>query len=357
MSYFAAALSAAYFVGERYEDSVEWARRAAHDQPRYLVAHRLLAASLALLGRPDEARAAYAKAKEDFPHEPVPANGYAETLRQLGRPDEALAAYAKAKEDFSRDIYAANGYAETLRQLGRLGEALAAYVKAKEDFPHDVVPFTGYAETLREMGRLVEAEREFHGILHRFANERVARNALACLLIETGRTLDARDLIPIESPKSEHDWRDYHVAAMAFLKEENHEEAEKRFAYGTRLAPFQSAKDVFRAALAFAKLRRRQYKEVTALVAHDNVLEFRLPAAAVINAHASAELGQLDRAEESLRDAERSRSAPVVRLSDFLRRRYTLGVYAGQLLASEEAADLDRIIAESEFDLALHIAA
>jgi adenylate cyclase len=56
MSYFAAALGAAYFVGERYEDSVEWARRAAHDQPRYLVAHRLLAASLALLGRLDEAR-------------------------------------------------------------------------------------------------------------------------------------------------------------------------------------------------------------------------------------------------------------------------------------------------------------
>jgi hypothetical protein len=35
---------------------VEWARRAAHDQPRYLVAHRLLAANLALLGRLDEAR-------------------------------------------------------------------------------------------------------------------------------------------------------------------------------------------------------------------------------------------------------------------------------------------------------------
>jgi adenylate cyclase len=58
MSYFTAALGAAYFVGERYEEAVEWARRAIHDHPGYLVALRLLAVGLARLGRLEEAHAA-----------------------------------------------------------------------------------------------------------------------------------------------------------------------------------------------------------------------------------------------------------------------------------------------------------
>jgi TolB-like protein len=58
MAYFTAALGAAHFVGERYEEAAAWVRCAIHDHPGYLVAHRLLAASLAQLGRLEEARAA-----------------------------------------------------------------------------------------------------------------------------------------------------------------------------------------------------------------------------------------------------------------------------------------------------------
>jgi TolB-like protein len=56
--YYAAALGAAHFVGERYEEAAEWERRALRDRPTYLVAHRLLATSLMHLGRPEEAREA-----------------------------------------------------------------------------------------------------------------------------------------------------------------------------------------------------------------------------------------------------------------------------------------------------------
>ena len=56
--YYAAALGAAHFVGERYEEAAEWERRALRDRPTYLVAHRLLAASLVQLGRPEGAREA-----------------------------------------------------------------------------------------------------------------------------------------------------------------------------------------------------------------------------------------------------------------------------------------------------------
>ena len=56
--YYAAALGAAHFVGEQYEEAVEWERRALRDRPTYLVAHRLLAASLVHLGDPEAAREA-----------------------------------------------------------------------------------------------------------------------------------------------------------------------------------------------------------------------------------------------------------------------------------------------------------
>ena len=49
--FYSTALSAAYFAGAQYEDAVAWARRAISERPTYLLAHRLLAANLALLGR------------------------------------------------------------------------------------------------------------------------------------------------------------------------------------------------------------------------------------------------------------------------------------------------------------------
>ena len=54
----ASALGAAQFAGEQYEDAAACMRQAIRDRPGYQVAHRLLTASLARLGRPEEARAA-----------------------------------------------------------------------------------------------------------------------------------------------------------------------------------------------------------------------------------------------------------------------------------------------------------
>jgi TolB-like protein len=58
---FVTALGAAHFVGRHYEIAVEWLRRAIGDRPGFLQAHRLLAASLALLDRLEEAREAVAE--------------------------------------------------------------------------------------------------------------------------------------------------------------------------------------------------------------------------------------------------------------------------------------------------------
>jgi TolB-like protein len=57
MAFFTTCLGASHFAGERYEEAVSWVRRAITENGDYLVPYRLLATSLALLGRLHEARA------------------------------------------------------------------------------------------------------------------------------------------------------------------------------------------------------------------------------------------------------------------------------------------------------------
>ena len=49
-------IAVAHFVARRFEQAIEWADRALHDQPRLVSAMRVKAAALAHLGRLDEAR-------------------------------------------------------------------------------------------------------------------------------------------------------------------------------------------------------------------------------------------------------------------------------------------------------------
>lgn len=55
MFYFSTALSLACFVGGRYAEAADWARRAVRERPGYLAGQRLLTTSLARLGRHEEA--------------------------------------------------------------------------------------------------------------------------------------------------------------------------------------------------------------------------------------------------------------------------------------------------------------
>jgi adenylate cyclase len=50
-------LAQAYIAARRFEEAVEWADRALHNQPRFIVAVRAKIVALAYLGRLDEARA------------------------------------------------------------------------------------------------------------------------------------------------------------------------------------------------------------------------------------------------------------------------------------------------------------
>ena len=98
--FYSTALSAAYFAGAQYEDAVAWARRAISERPSYLLAHRLLAANLALLGRLDAANDAVRMLLNLAPDETVTSilaqsalgnqclrDRYFDSLRRAGLPD------------------------------------------------------------------------------------------------------------------------------------------------------------------------------------------------------------------------------------------------------------------------------
>jgi TolB-like protein/Flp pilus assembly protein TadD len=101
MSYLCTALSLAHFVGGGYGQAAAWARRAVHDRPTYLPAHRLLATSLAQLGDADAARAAVrallaraapgytvaAAAAHTGLRDPVLRGRYLDGLRRAGLPE------------------------------------------------------------------------------------------------------------------------------------------------------------------------------------------------------------------------------------------------------------------------------
>ncbi|MBV8703632.1 MAG: hypothetical protein JO118_07965, partial [Acetobacteraceae bacterium] len=58
MFYFTIALCGAHFMAGHHAQAADWARRTLRLRPGYLIAHRLLVASLAALGERDAAREA-----------------------------------------------------------------------------------------------------------------------------------------------------------------------------------------------------------------------------------------------------------------------------------------------------------
>jgi TolB-like protein/Tfp pilus assembly protein PilF len=62
MWYAFSCLAQAQFAAERYAEAVDWGQRCVRQKPDYLLAHRMLAASLGQLGRTDEAQSALQEA-------------------------------------------------------------------------------------------------------------------------------------------------------------------------------------------------------------------------------------------------------------------------------------------------------
>jgi tetratricopeptide (TPR) repeat protein len=110
----------------RYRDALRAFRRAAHLEPTAVRAHSGMAHALDLLGRGDEALAAYDKALSLDSDDPSIWNNRAVLLAEtLNRIDEALDAYEQALQ-VAPDYYLARfNRAQLLVKLERMGEAKA----------------------------------------------------------------------------------------------------------------------------------------------------------------------------------------------------------------------------------------
>ena len=276
----------------------------------------------------------------------------------MGHFTEALDAYEDAKARSPNDPYPYTGYAEALRDMGHFPEALDAYEDAKARFPNDPYPYTGYAEALRDLGRPDDALEAYSNVMRQFPYNRVARNAKACLLIEREDFDKARLLLSNNKLQSQQDWRDHHVVAMSFLKQQNFEEAGRRLDYGLHNTPSPKTQNVYRTSLALLSLRRRKYEDVIATLADDpdsNVIRF--PGPRLLRAHAEAELDRTAAAQADLDAVGTNQTVAVVTLREALAQRYRLGSSGSSVPSAEDRQRLDLEIANREFDLVLRAAA
>jgi len=153
--------------------------------------HCNLGASLASLGRLDEAELAFRQAILLMPDYPEPHANLGMALKDLGRPDEAEAALRRALALKPRWIEVRTKLGIALYEMGRLEEAEAAFREAiavKPDLPE---AHAYLAITLNELRRPGEAEVVFRRAIALKQDSAELHFNLGTVLMDLGRTHEA----------------------------------------------------------------------------------------------------------------------------------------------------------------------
>jgi tetratricopeptide (TPR) repeat protein len=209
------AVGVAAYAHSRLDDAVA-AFRFARDSPSTNLAARAkfnLGATLAELGRPQEALAAYEAVIDDYRDDPSLREQVAWALHnrgmalgQLGRLQEALAVLQQVIDDYRDDlslreqVLALNGRGMTLGQLGRPREALAVYQQVIDGYRDDpsvreqvakALNFRGVA--LVQLGRPQEALAACQQVIDDYRDDPSVREQVAMALYCRGMTLWAQE--------------------------------------------------------------------------------------------------------------------------------------------------------------------
>ena len=306
------------------------------------------------MGKLPEALDAYEVTMQRFPNNVVTQTGRAGVLKEMGKLPEALDAYEATIQKFQNDVFTQNGRAEVLKEMGKLPEALEAYEVTMQKFPNDVVTQSGRAEVLKEMGKLPEALEAYENTIQKFPNDVVAKTGRACILILLDRIEDARLFLQIDKPLSKSDWIRYHIFAMTYLKSGDFEEAIECLSFGLQNSPWVKDKHYFGTALAFARMKKRDYAAAIEVLEKDieivdtNHKQKRL----VLISHAQAELAQKTEASDTLSSIGDVRNLRIISLKTLIRKCYCLsnGIKFEQL-ESDKVLELKNKIEEEEFYL------
>ena len=240
--------------------------------------------------------------------------------------------------------------AEVFKANRLFPEALAAFDETIALFANNVVARCGRAEVLKEMGNYPEALAAFDETIALFANDRFVRNGLANLLILSGRGDEVPSLLNINMCMSKHDWRDYHVVAMSYLRIGNLGEAIQRLEYGLNKVPFLDSKTYFANALAYAKIKKKEYADID--IIFKNLPEQYNPLETqkrhLFLAHSKAALNKISDAISEFELVPAIGNIHLVKLKEFLDMRYC---FSGQMscAADDEYERIDHSIEEEEF--------
>jgi tetratricopeptide (TPR) repeat protein len=275
------------------------------------------------MGRLDEALEEFSKLAESYPEGLILQSARAEVLRELGKIEKALEALIIMVEHFPWASAPRTAHAKILRDLGRFSEAIEEYMKTITKFPLDPQAYVGLAETYKKIGRLQEALDAYEQVMNRFPRSASARNSKASVLVAMGDYSTALKILPTNLPATQSEWVAYHIRGMAQLRSGKLETAEEIFEWGARERenPWVSQRAYFKTALASLRVQQKRYPEVFSLV-QETISPSIEPIAHSLIMHASGELGDTPRFNQSY-ESIRNTSAPVlIELREALVERY-----------------------------------
>jgi tetratricopeptide (TPR) repeat protein len=261
------------------------------------------------MGRLNEAFKEFSKIAEMYPEEIVPQLSRAGVLRELGELEKAEIAFANLVKRFPLAADARTGYAKILRDLGRFTEALNEFNKIITEFPLNPLGYIGVAETYRKIGSLLEALKAYELVMDRFPRSASSRNGKASVLVAMGDYSTALRILPTNLPATQSEWVAYHIRGMVQMRSGKLEKAERIFEWGVE-TPWVSQRAYFKTALASLRVQQKRYPEVFPLV--QEIIQPSIePIARALIMHASGELGDTPRFNQSY-ESIRNTSAPVV---------------------------------------------
>jgi len=275
------------------------------------------------MGRLGEAFKEFSELAKSYPEEMIPQHARVEVLRELGELEKAEIAFANLVKCFPLAADARTGYAKILRDLGRFTEALDEYNKTTTKFPLSPLAYIGVAETYRKIGSLPEALKAYELVMDRFPRFATARNGKASVLVAMGDYPTALRILPTNKPATQSEWVAYHIRGMAQMRSGKLEKAEGIFEWGVKEKenPWVSQRAYFKTALASLRVQQKRYPEVFPLV-QEIIHPSIEPITHALIMHASGELGDTPRFNQSY-ESIRNTSAPVViELREALAERY-----------------------------------
>jgi len=174
--------------------ALDYLQRAAHFQRNNAAVVGNLAQAYFILGRYDEAHAAFHKASRLDPQQVQFKLGIGNSLAMQGKFSDAEILLRKLTGRYSQHALAWFNLGNVVRDQGRFEEALACYRRSLELDPQFTDAHNNLADMLHKLMRFEDAEREYRACLANAPGHVIVRCNLASVVMDLGRFGEAEAL-------------------------------------------------------------------------------------------------------------------------------------------------------------------